>query len=134
MIAVDSSVVVAAFASWHELHERALDVLDDTPLLPVQAALETYSVLTRLPPPLRVAPEPVVEFLRERFPSSWPALGGQAAAELLVELRAAGIVGGATYDAAIAATARAEGATLASCDARASRVYERLGVSVELVV
>lgn len=31
MIAVDSSVVIAAFASWHEHHEGARRVLDDRP-------------------------------------------------------------------------------------------------------
>lgn len=133
MIAVDSSVVVAAFASWHELHERALDILARSPLLPAQAALETYSVLTRLPPPLRVAPGPVVEFLAARFSSTWPALDGPATAALLQELRRAQIAGGATYDAAIAVTAREHGATLCSCDLRASRIYEQLGVSTELV-
>ncbi len=133
MIAVDSSVVVAAFASWHELHERALDVLARGPLIPVQAALETYSVLTRLPPPFRVAPEPVVEFLIVRFGSTWPALDAPAAASLLSELCELRIVGGTTYDAAIAVTAREHGATLVSCDVRASRSYEELGVSTELL-
>ncbi len=134
MIAVDSSVVVAAFASWHELHEHALAVLDRAPLLPAQAALETYSVLTRLPPPHRVASGPVVEFLVARFSSPWPALDGPSTPALLSELRQARVAGGATYDAAIAAVAREHSATLVSCDVRASRVYEQLGVAAELLV
>jgi predicted nucleic acid-binding protein len=133
LIAVDSSVAIAAFASWHDLHERALDVLDRDPLLPSQAALETYSVLTRLPPPLRVAPEPVVEFLDARFPAPWPALDGRATAALLAELRDARIAGGATYDAVIAVTARENGATLVSCDVRAAALYDLVGVEFELV-
>lgn len=50
MIAADTSVVVAAFASWHEGHESALVALARRPRLPGHVALESYSVLTRLPP------------------------------------------------------------------------------------
>ena len=134
MIAADSSVVVAAFASWHELHEEALDVLDAGAALPAHAALESYAVLTRLPPPLRVAPEPVVEFLAARFPGAWLTLDAAAAAALPAELSGAAISGGATYDGLIAATAREHGATLVTLDARAARAYEALAAPYELVV
>ena len=101
--------------------------------MPAHAALETYSVLTRLPQPLRVPAEPVVEFLSNRFTRPWLVLGGDATLKLLEELRALGIAGGATYDATIAATARASGVKLVSCDRRAAAVYERLGVGFELI-
>ncbi len=133
MIAADSSVAVAAFASWHALHEQALDALGSEALVPAHAALETYSVLTRLPQPLRVPAGPVVEFLSNRFTRPWLVLGGDATLELLEELRTLGIAGGATYDATIAATARASGVKLVSCDRRAAAVYERLGVGFELI-
>lgn len=133
MIAVDTSVVVAAFASWHERHEQALDVLDDRPLLPAHAALETYSVLTRLPPPLRVDGDPVAEFLSARFPEPWPALDGDGTQALLAEIRDAGVSGGATYDALVGATARRQHALLVSFDARAAATYAALGVDFRLV-
>jgi hypothetical protein len=49
--AADTSVVVAAFASWHEHHLRARKALDGGLQMIDHCALETYSVLTRLPAP-----------------------------------------------------------------------------------
>ncbi|MGH3104788.1 MAG: PIN domain-containing protein [Gaiellaceae bacterium] len=132
MTATDSSVVVAAFASWHRLHELALDVVDQAPLLPAHAALEAYSVLTRLPRD-RPSPALVVEFLARRFPRPWLALGGEQVSGLLDELQRLNISGGATYDAVIGATARAGDATLVSCDRRAAITYERLRIAYELI-
>lgn len=133
MIILDTSVVVAAFASWHEHHAPALTVLDRAPRLPAQAALETYSVLTRLPPPHRADPRVVTEFLAANFTEPLLALTADETADLLPELARAGIVGGATYDALIGAVARANGATLVTIDGRARQTYERLDVEVELI-
>src|SRR3989441_13166825 len=58
----DSSVVVAAFASWHETHDSARRVLDGALRLVAHCALETYSVLTRLPPPHRAPGDVVRDF------------------------------------------------------------------------
>ena len=69
MIAADTSLVIAAFASWHEQHEPARRALDAGLRLIEHCALETYSVLTRLPPPHRVSGDIVREFLGVRFPS-----------------------------------------------------------------
>ncbi|MEX2240756.1 MAG: PIN domain-containing protein [Burkholderiales bacterium] len=55
MIAADTSVVVAAFASWHEGHAAALRALGRGVRVPAHVLLESYSVLTRLPPPHRAA-------------------------------------------------------------------------------
>src|SRR5438132_12231829 len=57
--AADSSLVVAAFASWHEKHDAARRVLNGALRLIEHCVLETYSVLTRLPAPHR-APGDVV--------------------------------------------------------------------------
>jgi hypothetical protein len=66
----DSSVVVAAFASWNEHHPQAIEALaeHDVEDLVAHAELESYSVLTRLPEPFRAAPELVAEYLHEDFP------------------------------------------------------------------
>jgi predicted nucleic acid-binding protein len=133
LIAVDSSVVVAAFASWHELHDRARAWLNRAPRLPAHAALESYSVLTRLPPPHRVGGEPVLAFLAARFPESYLVLDAEQFRDFLRDLRARRITGGAAYDGLIAATASAVGAELVSCDRRAAETYRRLGVPVELL-
>jgi predicted nucleic acid-binding protein len=67
MKTADTSVVVAAFASWHEHHAAARRALDGGLRLIEHCALETYSVLTRLPPPHRSAGNVVREFSRARF-------------------------------------------------------------------
>jgi predicted nucleic acid-binding protein len=46
----------------------------------------------------------------------------------------AGITGGAVYDALIAATAHHARATLLTRDSRATAIYEKLGISYELVL
>lgn len=128
---VDTSVVVAAFASWHEFHGLAALVLQGGPGLPAQSALETYSVLTRLPPPHRAPPLVVRDFLTANFARPYLSLEPDAFARLIDELADHGIVGGAAYDALIGAIARDAGGTLVTCDRRARLTYERIGISVE---
>jgi predicted nucleic acid-binding protein len=131
--AVDSSVVVAAFSSWHLAHAEAAQIIRGAPTLPAHAGLEAYSVLTRMPEPNRASPLLVDAFLSRAFAGRWLTLDGRAVAELVRELAQLGIAGGPTYDALIGATARAAGATLYTCDVRARRTYELLGVEVALV-
>ncbi len=119
MKVVDTSVVVAAFASWHELHGPAAAVLGSIPGLPAQSAIETYSVLTRLPAPHRASPLVVRDFLAANFTRPYLSLAPERFAVLITELAEQGIVGGATYDAFIAAVAREAGGTLVTCDRRA---------------
>lgn len=133
MIAVDTSVVVAGFASWHEGHRAAAAALERRPRLPAHVGVESFSVLTRLPPPHRVSPELVSAFLRERFEVPPLTLPASAYLRLIDEATRIGISGGAVYDALVAATVRHAGATLLSRDLRAIRMYELLGVGYELV-
>jgi predicted nucleic acid-binding protein len=134
VIAADTSVVVAAFATWHEGHASAVAAMRrHEPRLPAHVGLESFSVLTRLPPPHRARPEIVAAFLRARFPADPLTLPGGAHEDLIREATAAGLIGGAVYDALVAATARHAGATLISRDRRAVRVYKALGVKYELL-
>jgi predicted nucleic acid-binding protein len=133
VIAVDTSVCVAAFASWHEGHETALGVMQRRPRLPAHTAIETYSVLTRLPPPHRVDGELVAALLKSFFKQPYLVLPAPALEALIREASEAGITGGAVYDALIAATVREARATLLSRDRRAAAVYDLLGVSYELL-
>jgi predicted nucleic acid-binding protein len=126
--AADTSLVVAAFASWHESHEPARRALDRGLRLIEHCALETYSVLTRLPPPHRISGEIVRDFLVARFPQPLLRLSESAYRAFIVGLVDHGVTGGAAYDALVAATAAGCGADLVSCDRRALIVYERYGV------
>ena len=131
MNAVDTSVVVAAFASWHEAHAVALRAVGNRPVLPVACALEADAVLTRLPAPHRVAPGLVRDYLATTFRG--PGIGLDATedgAALVAAVAERGIRGGAAYDAVIALVCHRVGATLVTLDARARETYERMGVAI----
>ena len=70
--------MVAAFASWHENHEGARRALDGGLRLIEHCALETYSVLTRLPAPHRTSSDVVREFLGTRFSEPFLRLSARA--------------------------------------------------------
>lgn len=133
MTAVDTSLVVAAFASWHERHEAARRALDGGVRLVEHCALETYSVLTRLPAPHRARGELVLEFLKARFPQPFLRLSAAAYRDFLSSLPDRAVSGGAAYDALVAATAADHDAELVSCDRRAAVVYERYRVRTHLL-
>lgn len=133
MIAADTSLVVAAFASWHESHEPARRTLDEGARLIEHCALETYSVLTRLPPPHRTAGEVVRDFVAARFTKPFLRLSESAYRDFILGLAERGITGGAAYDALVAVTAAAHGAELVTCDRRALPIYERYGLRTRLL-
>jgi predicted nucleic acid-binding protein len=131
MKAVDSSVVIAAFASWHEHHTVARKALAGQPRLIAHAAVESYSVLTRLPPPHRAQPSLVHTFITERFVAPFLTLSETGHQELLAIVASSQILGGPAYDALIAITAAEHEATLMSLDRRAAATYEAVGATVE---
>lgn len=133
MIAVDSSVAIAAFGEWHRLNAPARSVLDAGAALPTHALLETYSVLTGFPPPHRAAPHIVAEWIDGRFTTVLPTPDQDALRSLVLELAAAGRGGGSVYDALVALTARLAGASLVTADHRAQRTYELVGVDVRVL-
>jgi predicted nucleic acid-binding protein len=133
VIAVDTSVVVAAFASWHDAHRSAAAALARRPRIPAHVLIEAFSVLTRLPAPHRSPPEVVATFLDEQFPQAPLSLPGAAVRSLLHAAVAARISGGAIYDALIAETVKRAGATLLTRDRRAVFTYERLAVRHQLI-
>lgn len=130
---VDTSVAVALLVVGHDHHEETFLALGDRRLgLAGHAAFETFSVLTRLPPPDRRTPVAVARLLSTNFPHSC-FLGADAAAGLLDRLHLEGIAGGAIYDALIGATAVEHDLSLATRDRRALETYRALDVSVELL-
>lgn len=133
MTTADTSVVVAAFAPWHEAHDRARQALVGVHALVGHVIVETYSVLTRLPEPHRAPAAVVAEFLRRRFAEPALSLDAPAMASVPTRLAESGITGGATYDALIGLTAAHASMELITLDARAAPVYQRLGVSHRLI-
>ncbi|MGH3447572.1 MAG: PIN domain-containing protein, partial [Nocardioidaceae bacterium] len=93
------------------------------------ALVETFSVLTRLPGDLRLAPADAARLLHERFAPPL-LLGAKTSRRLPVLLAQLEVAGGAVYDALVALAAAEHQADLATRDARAKDTYERVGVRV----
>jgi len=129
---VDSSVAIAAFGEWHELHGPAVEALAGSPAIVAHAALETYSVLTRLPEPFRAPAPTVVEYLSANFAARRPALSAADQRRLPELMERAGVSGGSVYDGLVGLTAAAAGAELLSLDGRAVETYARLDVAHRL--
>ncbi len=132
-VLVDTSVAVALVVADHEHHELATDALEGRLLgLAGHAAFETFSVLTRMPPPVRRTPAAVARLLAATFPV--PAqLSPRAASALLQRLADAGLGGGAVYDGLVGAAAAEHRRTLVTRDRRALTTYRTLEVDVELL-
>lgn len=129
----DTSVLVAGFATWHEAHQSAARALNRGVHLIAHTAMETYSVLTRLPPPHRVAPDAVQAYLADVTSADYLTLDPRSHRDLISYLAAHNVTGGAAYDALVGSTAHAAGATLLTRDGRAVRTYRLLRVEYELV-
>jgi predicted nucleic acid-binding protein len=130
---IDTSVAVALVVADHDHHVATVDALTGRNLgLAGHAAFETFSVLTRLPPPLRLTPTAAAELLVRNFPESC-FLGADAAQRLFTQLSSLRIAGGSIYDALVGATAVEHHLTLASRDRRAIGTYQALQVDIELL-
>jgi predicted nucleic acid-binding protein len=130
---VDTSAAVALCVADHSGHEAVFNALRGRTLgLAGHAAFETYSVLTRLPPPARLTPSAASRLLRTNFPHT-RFLTPRAAAELLESLPTLGIAGGLAYDALVGAAAREHHLVLGTRDRRAIGTYRALDVEIELI-
>jgi predicted nucleic acid-binding protein len=129
-VALDTSVAIPLLVQTHRAHAAVVRWWDDREIvLSGHALAETYSVLTRLPGDLRVAPADAARLLSERFAQPL-LLGPEVAGRLPDVLSQLGIAGGAVYDALVALAAAEHGADLATRDARARSTYETVGVRV----
>jgi hypothetical protein len=110
--ACDTSVALASLDPTHEAHavcRRAL--VDRRPALSGHAAFETFSVLTRLPLPLRLSARQASEVLHAAFPETcW--LESEGTRDLYDRLAEREIAGGAVYDALVGLAARGDGRVL----------------------
>lgn len=108
MIVADSSVLVPAIVSDHEAHDLAFVAAQQVD--PAQAHLGVDSYRGHL---LTLAADELVAALEQ--------------------IASARVVGGAVYDALIALTTVAHGASLLTRDRRAGLLYQRLGADVRWV-
>lgn len=129
-LALDTSVAVPLLVATHTAHEAVVRWWAGREVaLAGHALAETYSVLTRLPGDLRLAPADAARLIEDRFAPAL-LLGRGAAAGLPRRFAELEIAGGAVYDGLVALAAHEHGAVLATRDARARDTYERLGVTV----
>ena len=129
-VALDTSVAIPLLVATHRAHGAVSRWWDGREVaLSGHAMAQTYSVLTRLPGDLRLAPADAAHLLAERFVQPL-LLGPEVAGHLPDVLSRLGIAGGAVYDAVVALAAREHGAELATRDARAKATYDIVGVRV----
>ena len=112
-VLLDTNCLVAAVLPQHQHHTATLSDLSrrraagHVLVLAAPALLEAYAVLTRLPPPHRLAPADAIAVLDRNWGDfETIALSGAETWKVMRQLGAAGIIGGRAYDAAIAACAK----------------------------
>ena len=131
---VDTSVAVALCVADHEGRTASRRAVEGRRIgLAGHAAWETFSVLTRLPPPARLSSAAASRMLAANFPST-RFLGQVESAALLDRLEVLGISGGSIYDALVGSAAVAAGVPLVTRDRRALPTYRLLAVDVILAV
>ncbi len=130
---LDTSAAVALCVSDHVGHRAVVEAIGDREAgLAGHAWFETFSVLTRLPPPQRRRADEVITMLTTNFPASvFPDSVVQRA--FVDELPRLQIAGGAIYDALVVLAARSADLPLLSSDRRASATYAQFAVEVEFV-
>ncbi|HEX4999442.1 MAG TPA: PIN domain-containing protein [Terriglobia bacterium] len=110
----DTSCMIAAVCSWHEHHDRARDQIETRlgykyrMVVAGPALIEMYAVLTRLPPPYRVAASDALALIEQNFMNGakMVVLAQSDYGELLRTAPANNISGGRAYDAVISICAR----------------------------
>lgn len=110
--------MVAAVCSWHEHHDLAAAEIErrlgrrERLFVPAPALIESYAVLTRLPPPHRLSPADAWALVEANFiaQATVQALTATSYVDLLRGAVAQDVAGGRTYDLVIGACARDAGA------------------------
>ena len=135
----DTSCMIAAVCAWHEHHPRAAAELErrlavrDPMIVAAPALVEAYAVLTRLPPPHRLAPRDALAVLDASFirAGRTVALDPVSYRTLLAQLAKEGIAGGRSFDAVIARCAvKAKATALITFNARDFLPLVPAGLSV----
>lgn len=130
---LDTSAAIPFLAEGHHDHGSTYGALQFRELgLAGHAAVQTYSVLTRLPRPARQDPASATRLISVNF-RHLRFLTPVTAAGLLADLSVHRVAGGSVYDVLVGAAAREHELTLATRDRRALEVYRAIGVRVELL-
>jgi predicted nucleic acid-binding protein len=131
--AVDTSLAVPLVQANHALHQEVSRWAEGRELwLAGHAAVETLSVLTRLPGDLRTTSAAAVALIEDRF-AGVLSLPETVAAKAHKVIGDAGVAGGAVYDALVGLAARHHGARLATRDRRALGAYAAVSVDAEIM-
>ena len=112
-LVLDTSCIVALVSGWHERHDVVRKSVERHLASGLELALaahslvESYSVLTRLPAPYRLAARDARDVLEKNFDDSarLQSVRSREHWRLLDDAAAHGIVGGRVYDALIAKAA-----------------------------
>ncbi len=131
--AADSSITIAALVADHEARELAEGALKRCTRTIAHVAIETYSVLTRLPPPRSLVSADAATLIEARLPTPYATLDAGSYATAPSTLAGARVSGGATYDGLIALTALEHDLELITRDKRAERTYRALNVPYQLL-
>ena len=100
-VLVDTSVAIAFLFEDHAHHTATLRAVGDRSMgFAGHAAFETFSVMTRMPPPARLSPAAAVHLMNLNFPSN-TFLTAVGAEKLLAKFASLGIAGGSVYDALV---------------------------------
>jgi len=108
---LDTSILVAAFLGDHPSHAASMGLfrtcVPATAFCAAHTLAETYSTLTRIPPPHRATSVEAIRFLDTVCENLTPVgLEPEEYLDALRQASAAGAVGGSIYDFLIAACAR----------------------------
>ncbi len=133
VVALDTSAAIPWLHVTHRAHRAVRAAVGDrTPVLTTHSLAETYSVLTRAPAALRLAPDDAASVLEQEFGTP-VSPSPELAATLPRHLADRGVSGGATYDGLVALAAASAGTVLLTRDARAVSTYRTLGTRFEVV-
>jgi len=131
---VDTSVAVPYIHGKHPHFARVNEALVGRKLkLCGHAAVETYSVLTRLPGDARLSAKAAVHLMLGSFGGEPLTLKPDTFTRVPSILAERGIFGGAVYDGLVALAAIDNNAILLTRDTRALATYDALGVEVEVL-
>lgn len=106
----DTTCMIALVCGWHPDHPQSSTEFSrrlsrgEELVVAAPALVEAYAVLTRLPPPYRIAPADALFLLESNFMGDrrLVSLSERAYESLLRESAGRGIAGGQVYDAVIA--------------------------------
>lgn len=112
-LVLDTSAIVALLCGWHVRHADVRAEIEKrlssgfSLAIPAHALVETYSVLTRLPPPYRISANDARQLLESNFRRvAVLTLTAREHWLLIEEAQLGGVAGGRMYDTLIARCAK----------------------------